>query len=56
VLTLAGCAAPATRPALPVRITGAFVDGEPHTLPPGSRHIFSDSQYAGSRDLRLPTP
>ena len=32
------------------------VDGQPHALARGGLQIVSDGQYAGSRDLRLPTP
>ena len=31
-----------------------LVDGRPHTLPPGALHTFSDGEYGGARDLRLP--
>ena len=32
----------------------AVLDGRQHTLPPGALHTFSDGEYGGSRDLRLP--
>ena len=31
-----------------------LVDSRQHALPPGALHTFSDGEYGGSRDLRLP--